>query len=273
MSVEPLATPFRGFKLARIVELRGRLRLAPLHKREGSPGFYDPTGFAICEELHDHRPPQWSCTCGFHAVSSREELWRLGWVELATPVLEVELSGRVIEHRHGLRGEYQEVISLELSDRCHRCGGDAVCLGSFSRRSGLGPSCDRCARRSRFSLDRLEQDLGLPVRLLPVSERAPLTLERLVFAVQVIPVLLFSLSSILASIFTGQAALAGLGGLAAGGWLAPGRAAASLLLHRREVPLQEYHRVLGLRAGVVLGLTLGCWAVAGIVGAALSSPL
>ena len=125
MNVEPLATPFRGFKLARIVFLRDRLRLAPLHHRPGGPGFYDASGFAVCEEQHEHRPPQWSCTCGFHVVTARDELWRLGWVELATPVLEVELSGRIIEHRHGLRGEYQEVLSVEVPDRCQRCGAPA----------------------------------------------------------------------------------------------------------------------------------------------------
>lgn len=273
MNVEPLATPFRGFKLARIVFLRDRLRLAPLHHRPGGPGFYDASGFAVCEEQHEHRPPQWSCTCGFHVVTARDELWRLGWVELATPVLEVELSGRIIEHRHGLRGEYQEVLSVEVPDRCQRCGAPASCLGSFSRRAGLGPSCQRCARRSRFSFTRLEQDLGVPVRIVRGPERAPLTLEHLVFAVQVVPALLLALLGMTVTFLTGNSLYSGLGGLAAGSWLSPGRALAAALLRRREVPTPEYHRVLSLRGGVVLAFTLGCWAVAGLLGALLNPPL
>lgn len=274
MTAEPLASPFPAFKLARLVWFRGQVRLAPLHRREGSAGFYDAAGFAVCEEGHGHVPPVWTCTCGFHAVEDLDELWRLGWVELNTPVLVVELSGRVIKHRHGLRAGFQEVLEVRLADRCHRCGTDAVCLGSFSKRSGLGPSCRKCARGRSFEFSRVESDLGVPVRLVSVGgARAPRQLERRVLAAQLLPPLLFAVLGVALGIGTGVYGLLGVFGLLAGGWLAPGRMLATRMLTDSELSLTERHRLLGFKAGLVLLVTLGCWGLTGFVGAVLSGGL
>ena len=51
MSAEPLASPFEAFKLARLVEERGRLRFAPLHRRDASAGYYDASAHAVCEAV------------------------------------------------------------------------------------------------------------------------------------------------------------------------------------------------------------------------------
>jgi hypothetical protein len=271
MTPEPLSSPFRAFKIARLVLLRGRVRLAPLHRREGSPGFYDASGFAICEEGHDHQPPVWSCTCGFHAVGEVGELWRLGWVRLDTPVLEVELSGRVVQHQHGLRAGFQEVMEVRLADRCHRCGVDATCIGSYSRRGPLGPSCRGCARRGSFEFADVERDIGVPVRLYPIGgARAPRRVERRVLTAQLVPPLLFAATGVLLGLGTGFDSLVGVAGLLAGGWLVPGRAIATRIMDAAELSLTERHRLLGFRAGMVLLVSLGCWGVTGFFGAILA---
>lgn len=270
MSAEPLASPFEAFKLARLVEERGRLRFAPLHRRDASAGYYDASAHAVCEEGRDHDPPVFECTCGFHGVGSADELWRLGWVEHATLVLRVQFSGRVVVHRHGMRAGRQDVLEVDLSDRCHRCGASAVCVGSFSRRAPIAPCCDRCARARRYSLAQVSEDLGVPVRLRsyapgPVSLR----LRSQVLLVQLFPPILLAVLGIVLGVVW-HPALPGICGLLAVGWLAPGRVFAEGLLARREISSAERHRLLGFRGGAVLLVTMLCWAVAGFVGGVLS---
>lgn len=261
------ATPIEAYKLARLTLLDGKVRFAPLHHREGEYATYENPGRAKCAEGYEHHAPERTCTCGFYAVAGREELWRLGWQTLETATLRVLLYGRLIEHQHGWRAANQEVATAEIPNRCWWCGEDGSVLGRRSRRQRyLTPSCARCAKHDRTSLETAAADLGCRiVRGAELETKASIKTERVVLLIQTVPAVVLSIGACVAAICTGIGEIAGAGGLIAAGWLVPGRALAEKILDLDELSVREKHRVIARSSGRALFAAIGSWAMAGLV--------
>lgn len=258
---ELLASPIHAHKLCRLRMVGRRLRFAPLHRRPGGTGWYGPSARAECDLGGEHTSPDRACSCGFHAVADRSELWRLGWASLATPVLDVQLSGRVIEHTHGYRAEYQDVDRMEIAGRCARCGRDATVLGDH--RGWVAPNCARCAGRRRITVDLAAAMLDRPVEIAPPDdERAPATTVRVAGAIQLVPSVVAAGAGVAIAAATSDPVYGNVAGLGAGLWLGFGRIAVLAWLHRARLSPQELDRVLGRITMPALVVSLGGWTVA-----------
>jgi len=265
--VELHAEPIEAYKLARLTLVDGKVRFAPLHRRDGEHATYENPGRAKCAEGHEHHAPERACTCGFYAVNGREELWRLGWQTLETATLRVLLHGRIIEHQHGWRAANQEVATAEISNRCWWCGEEGRVLGRRSRRQRyLATSCERCAKHDRTSLEVAATDLGCSIVLGTESEaKASTKTERAALLVQTVPGVVIATAACAIAILTKVGEIAGVGGLIAGGWLVPGRALAEKILDRGELSVRERHRVIARSGGRALFAAIGSWAIAGLI--------
>lgn len=89
----------------------------------------DDTG--TCVRHRSHHVPELSCECGFYAFFDREQavelLGRRGGAAGGTVVrslLEVELTGTVVEHERGYRAEHQRVLGVVVLPWCADCAGD-----------------------------------------------------------------------------------------------------------------------------------------------------
>lgn len=264
--VEVFATPLTAYKLARLDMIDGRVKLAPLHRRASGPATYENPGRATCDEGHAHDVPQRACTCGFHAVTDRDELWRLGWHSLETVTLTVSLYGRIVAHQHGYRAAGQQATLAELSGRCWWCGHDATLLGRRRRNQPyLAPSCARCARHDRVGLRQASQDIGCPLRFDPVlDERAPDRVQRHSTLIQSVPAALVAVVAVAAAALSGAGPVAGIGALLSGGWLIPGRFLAERITEQAGLSPVESRRVVTRGGGWALACALGGWAAAGL---------
>ena len=101
------ATPLEARKLARLGVENGDVVLRPAFYRQLGAS-YGAVAHATCP-LSGHDAPQADCSCGFYAVADEGQLWRLGADEPELAVVDVELSGRIIEHDHGYRASDQRV--------------------------------------------------------------------------------------------------------------------------------------------------------------------
>jgi hypothetical protein len=185
------ATPIEATKLARLgvqsnSEGANRIVLLPAFFRQlGAP--YAVSDTAVCP-MHDHEAPQAGCTCGFYAVETDEELWRLGSYEPELAVLDVDLAGRVIAHEHGYRASHQHVRRVTLANTCVRCGKPAITL----QRHWFGaitPACGRHAKQA-VSAEEASAALGVPVEF-STEEPVPtprLARLRFVLAQLVVPI-------------------------------------------------------------------------------------
>jgi hypothetical protein len=190
------ATPIEAFKLARIGIEHDDVVLRPAFYRQLGAS-YGAVAHASCP-LEAHDAPDAECSCGFYAVADESHLWRLGADEPELAVVEVELSGRLIEHDHGYRASDQRVTAVRVHGVCVRCGQRAEVFGQ--RRFGsLVPSCRRCARRP-LDAHTVSEALGVPVSFTtddpPPTSRA----KRLQFvlAQMVVPVLILLVTAIVA---------------------------------------------------------------------------
>jgi len=217
------AVPIEAYKLARLTLLHGKVRFAPLHHRGDEHATYENPGRAKCAKGYEHHARERACACGFYAVACREELWWLEWQTLETATLRVLLYGRRIEHQHGCRAANQEVAAAEISNRCWWCGEEGSVLGRRSRRQRyLAPSCARCAKHDRTSLETAAADLGSRiVRGVELETKASIKTERVVLLIQTVPAVVLSVGASVAAICTGIGEVAGVGGLIAAGWLVP----------------------------------------------------
>jgi len=265
---ELYAEPVKAYKLARLCLVGGVVKLSPLNHRGGEVATYENPGTATCAEGHQHRAPVLSCSCGFYAVGEREDLWRLGWHTLETATLEVSLYGKIVEHKHGWRGENQQVNHVEISGRCWWCGEKARFLGARRRKQRyLAPSCENCAKHGRISIEEAAASIGCAIVLNgDLDEKISTRVERLVLLVQTIPAVAIAAVAIVWSLISGIGEIAGVGGLVAGGWLIPGRALAERIVEKVGAGTREKHRVIGRSGGAALFTAIGSWAVSGIVG-------
>ena len=154
------ATPITARKFARLVRRGDGLAFLPAFFQANSAP-YSAASRATCELGEPHAAPDAQCTCGFYAVDNDDDLWRLGGGDPELVVLDVELSGRVIEHEHGYRASDQRVRAVSIPRRCVRCGREAELL--HKRMFGsVVPACPRCARNP-MTLDDASIALGVPV--------------------------------------------------------------------------------------------------------------
>jgi hypothetical protein len=165
--------PIVGLKLARIVAVDDQLMFAPAFIRTTTMPYPSIAGARCEREDRDHPAPALDCHCGFHIVNGRRDLWRLGPTS-GTVLLDVELSGMVIEHEYGCRGEKQTVLGVHLPHRCASflCRRPIVGVARYSGRpsaprparwTSLRPTCERCARHHGISVADLAAGLGVEV--------------------------------------------------------------------------------------------------------------
>jgi hypothetical protein len=190
------ATPIAARKLARLGVEHDRVVLRPAFFRQLGDA-YGALAQASCA-LGDHDAPHADCSCGFYAVADDAQLWRLGADEPELAVLDVELSGRVIEHDHGYRASNQHVLGVCFHGVCVRCGRRAE---AFSQRrfGSLVPACRSCARRP-MTPDEVSKSLGVSVRF-TTDDPAPAPLGtrlRFVLAQLAAPVLILLVTAMTA---------------------------------------------------------------------------
>ncbi len=147
LPIDEVDEPLRSVKLA---EIRGIVapRVHPIGRyRRRAYEHLEPTTARCHHRSHD--APAIECTCGFHAVRHVDQLPEVTTVVADSVVLDVELSGTVVEHEHGYRAEQQSVLGVRFPAACSWCGAEAtrVVAGRIWR-----SSCARCltgARRGR----------------------------------------------------------------------------------------------------------------------------
>jgi hypothetical protein len=105
-------------------------------------GDYGLTQRAEC--LRSRRCPEapgLGCDCGFNAMKEMSDARRLLERWRGFVLLEVELYGRLIEHRDGWRAEEQDVVRVHVSGRCARGVCRRPTAGFSPRRKAWFPSC------------------------------------------------------------------------------------------------------------------------------------
>jgi hypothetical protein len=164
--------PIVAVKAARLVETRTRVRFAPQFPRETSTP-YDAVCDAVCESENRHPAPARDCRCGFHAVPSRTDLWRLHF-QKESVILDVELAGVVIEHEFGWRAGHQAILGVQLPATCTKrwCGRPVAGVAPFvptAYQLGLDncrqlrPVCSRCGKRRLIPIADLASNLCVEV--------------------------------------------------------------------------------------------------------------
>jgi hypothetical protein len=190
------ATPIEAFKLARLGLEHGEVVLRPAFYRQLGAS-YGAVAHASCP-LSSHDAPDTGCSCGFYAVADEGQLWRLGADEPELAVVEVELSGRVIEHDHGYRASDQRVRAVRVHGVCVRCGRHAEVFGQ-RRFGGLVPACRRCARRP-VDAAAVSHALGVPVRFTS-DDPAPTSRTKrfeFVLAQMLVPIVILLVTAVVA---------------------------------------------------------------------------
>lgn len=235
------ATPIIARKFARLVRKGDGLAFLPAFFQANSAP-YSAAATASCELGEPHAAPDAQCTCGFYAVDNDDDLWRLGGGDPELIVLDVELSGRVIEHEHGYRASDQRVRAVSIPRRCVRCGREAELL--HKRMFGaVVPACPRCARNP-LTLADASAALGVPVGVegeagIPASRGRRTLLMLAQFAA---PLLVLAIAVALAVPF-GPWPLLPLGQLAVVIWLLGRPWAVSGLARWLRVPRAEVARL------------------------------
>lgn len=124
VEVGPEEVP-RGWKVAQVLlGPEGQVRLAGV----AIGGSYAVEDRAVCVLGRRHTPPALTCECGFYAFRDRERALdlmarRMGWDHtiVVRVMLEVDLTGTVIECEYGYRAEQQRVLELRILPWCADC--------------------------------------------------------------------------------------------------------------------------------------------------------
>lgn len=112
---------------------------------------------------HREPVPAWGCTCGFWGCADL----RAVRAAIRRPLrfydifLEVELSGRVIEHDRGWRAAYQRVNQAVFQRRCGTCGSRRHVDLMISDRGRIAPMCRRHATTATmFGFNQMDVTAG-----------------------------------------------------------------------------------------------------------------
>ena len=138
LSIEPVL----GWRVWRLTRVRGELRLQALaHPDTWTPNEATP---ARCSLASHEGAPLKSCSCGYYAASSVENLATAGVFNREVGVIgAIAMWGTVIEHGRGARSEYAYPARLRLV--CSRCLQDGAIVDPVSVVSDgcLVPLCGR----------------------------------------------------------------------------------------------------------------------------------
>jgi hypothetical protein len=171
LSIEPV----RGWRVWRLVRIRGRLALRSItHDAVWMP---DEAMHATCGRLSSgHRSPAEGCTCGLYATSTPEALARAGVFSPGIGVVgAIAMWGRVVEHGRGARSEFAYPARLRLvCGTCLAQGSGAVPPVHVTESAGgLFPVCGRHLERGRQTVpaSTIEAELlsTFGVELLPLA--------------------------------------------------------------------------------------------------------
>jgi hypothetical protein len=264
------ATPIVGKKFARLVIRSDRVAFLPAFFQANS-GLYGAVATATCELGESHAAPDARCTCGFYAVDNDDDLWRLGGGDPELVVLDVDLSGRLIEHEHGYRASNQRVRRVRVPRRCARCGREAELL---HRRlfGAVVPSCKRCARRP-LALEEASKTLEVPVEF-SGEEATPATRTQraLLLLAQLIAPIIVLAAAVALTVPFGTWPLLPLGQLAVVVWLLARPWAVSRLATKLHVPRAEVARLEHRWTGSTVVFTVCCGFAAMLVPVMLLGP-
>jgi hypothetical protein len=169
--------PIVGVKYAQLVAAAAGLSFAPAFPRMASQP-YSAVARAVCENDHldhAHVAPALRCHCGFHAVATTRELWRVA-PAIGGVVLDVELAGIVVEHQRGWRASHQAVLGVRLPARCSRllCRRPTAGVAPYRVARGsiepwpwtpMRPVCARCMQRRGVPLAEVASALGVEVTI------------------------------------------------------------------------------------------------------------
>jgi hypothetical protein len=190
-TADPLLTvgPVHGSKAAWLVVRPSDLAVA--FAAVGVPVRYGLDAHARCVTTGAHEAPALWCGCGLYALRSRAAATRLARRVrrrrgAVAAVLDVELTGRVLEATRGFRSQRQRVTQVTVGGRCVACGAAPSLLTaghpSAPRRvpsvgpwaddplegwAVLVPRCGGCASDAAIALTPAQATtaLGCPVRL------------------------------------------------------------------------------------------------------------
>lgn len=162
LPVDVVDEPLHTVKLAEVQGKRDP-RVHPIGRYHRRHYEYLHTSTARCHRRH-HAAPALDCTCGFHAVNGVAELPGVTKVLADSVVLVVELSGTVVQHERGYRGERQSVLGVQFPTRCSWCGEPtaervvpgrrwrSICLGCAASRRRI-TSLNRADATARIGVD------------------------------------------------------------------------------------------------------------------------
>lgn len=130
---------------------------------------YGTVAQARCDAGHDHVAPHETCGCGFYAFRPDAPMTRHLRPSSRHWQLQVALSGKVVVHEHGYRGQHQRVLTVSAPTRC-ACQRGAPTLAVVRGRQVLA-LCVRCAAEAvaadgalAVAPSRLQELLGVPLQ-------------------------------------------------------------------------------------------------------------
>jgi hypothetical protein len=263
------ATPIGARKYGRLGMEEGEVVVRPAFFRARGD-VYGTVARASCPFAPDHDAPEPGCTCGFYAVASEDGLDRLGADAPDLAVLDVELSGRIVEHTHGYRASHQVIRRVRLHQCCVRCGAPAEVL--HHRRFGaLVPSCRRCARRP-VTLPVAAASLGTAVEFeAGVSVPAPRARRAAVVLAQTLGPLAVIAGAITLALFWRPAVALAIAQFLLLVWLAFRPNVVERLENRLGIDGVERARLRRRWNALVVTFTFGCAIAVGVASVALSS--
>lgn len=141
-----LASRYAGLMLFdSLLEEAGQLRTAKLISIGWNDNPFEIDEDAVCHayvKCGDDAPSA-HCGCGFYAVPA-DKLPNHPY-EYGKFILQVELTGKIIEHEEGYRAAHQHVLEMQVQD-CRCCGSPSEVVVWWSDRHSCGSCCARCLK-------------------------------------------------------------------------------------------------------------------------------
>ena len=144
--------PLVGVKLAVLALARpydlSTLHFASVRNADDGPHqcrelCYGTFAEARCDAGHDHVAPHETCACGFYAFRPDAPMAQHLQPSSRHWLLQVALSGKVVVHEHGYRGQHQRILNVTAPTGCV-CQQGAPTLAVVRGRQVLA-LCVRCA--------------------------------------------------------------------------------------------------------------------------------
>lgn len=143
----PLVVSTAAVRAVKLAEVRGarRPRMHPVGRYRRRHYDHLEAAQAHCHR-RGHAAPALECSCGFHAVGDAEALGDVTHVLADTVLLDVELSGAIVEHERGFRAERQRIVGVRFPATCSWCDGPALTVVPGRR---WRSACARCGAERR----------------------------------------------------------------------------------------------------------------------------